>query len=231
MASPARLRSVWAAGRAPCLGSLLAALPSPVRSLAGIPGEAELPTVVGIWARLEAQLHGQAGLLSRAALRDRAVQLAGLCAQQLGSAVDSGSKAASGHWAPLQMGMEVMLCSWAGLLAAGLALPAQGCRMGSTAARAPPGQARLSGRAGSHVRQLSGRGCRMGSATGTARWLCTQTGQNCQPGSVARQGRGLGFTDGQSHVWDRRSGIALAGTPPRSADSPLGALLLFSISD
>lgn len=131
MASPARLRSVWAAGRAACLGSLLAALPSSVRSLAGIPGEAELPTVVGIWAGLEAQLHGQAGLLSRAALRDWAVQLAGLCAQQLGSAVDSGSKAASGHWAPLQMGMEVMLCSWAGLLAAGLALPAQGCRMGS----------------------------------------------------------------------------------------------------
>lgn len=117
MTSPARLRSVWAAGWAPCLGSLPAVLPSSVRPLAGIPGKAELPTVVGIWAGLEPELHGQAGLLSRAALHDRAVRLAGLCAQQLGSAAASGSKAVSGHRAPLQMGVEVTLCSWAGLLA------------------------------------------------------------------------------------------------------------------
>lgn len=62
MASLARLCSVWAAGWAPCLDSLLAALPSPVRSLAGIPGQAELPTVLCIWAGLEAVLHGQAGV-------------------------------------------------------------------------------------------------------------------------------------------------------------------------
>lgn len=146
----ARLYSLWASGWAPCLDSLLAVLHSLVRSLAGIPDEAELPTIVCVRAGLEAVLHGQAGLLSRAlecvgvkaVLHNWAVQLAGLCAQQLRSALDSGSKAASGHWAPLQMGVEVMLCSWAGLLvwlclrrAVGWApqLPRLACRAGPEA--------------------------------------------------------------------------------------------------
>lgn len=96
------------------------------------------------------------------------------------------------------------------------------------------GQARLSGRARSHVQQLSGRGCRMGSATGTARWLCTQTRQNCRPSSLARQGPRPGFTDGQS----RCLGSKVRHHSSRNSDAicrlttmSSSLLLLFSISD
>lgn len=146
---------------------------------------------------------------AKAVLHDWAVQAAGLCAQQVGSAIDSGCKAASGRWAPLPMGVEVMLCSCTGLSDGLHSCPGPPARLACQAGPEAMSSSCLGGVVEWALPPEQPAGCapRLGRTADRAPW----------PGRAP----GLGLQMGRAVVWDQRSGITPAGTPTRSADSPL----------